>query len=131
MPFRLFCVLLMVAALASVACGIATPSDNDIDNIAGSIPVGGSDVKTFEARNNGEVIVTITTLTPTPSASLGIAIGQPVSDGCSPMSGYLAPLVANRRAEFGYFNKGSYCVLLYDTGILTAATAYVGTVSHP
>ncbi len=131
MRFRGLIAVLAAAALASVACGITTPADNDVDQVTGIIPVAGTDTKNFDARNNGEVQITVTSLVPTPSASLGMYIGQPSGTSCALIQGYLAPVTANRTAEFGYFNKGSYCVVFYDTGALTADTAYVANISHP
>ncbi len=130
MPLRLLAAM-AIAGLLSVACGITTPADNTIDDIAGIIPVGGSDFREFSVKNNGELQVTITSLVPSPSASLGAAVGQVVSGQCVPIQNYLAPLVANRTIEFGYINKGSFCALFYDTGALTSQTNYTGKISHP
>ncbi len=130
MPFRLLAAMAL-AGLLSVACGITTPADNTIDDIAGVIPVGGSDFREFSVKNNGELQVTITSLVPSPSASIGAAVGQVVSGQCVPIQNYLSPLVANRTIEFGYINKGSFCALFYDTGALRAQTNYTGKISHP
>lgn len=121
----------IVVVLMTTACGISTPSNNTKDTISGTIPVGGSDSHDFTVNKNGEVEVTVTSLTPSPSASLGMGLGQPTSGTCGLIQGYVAALVANRTAPFGYLNKGNYCLLVYDTGILTTATAYSATISHP
>lgn len=130
MRFRL-AIPLLLAGILSVACQLSTPSNNKIDEISGTIPVNGSEFKEFDITKNGELLVTITSLTPTPSASLGLAVGTPNTGSCVQLGGYLSPLVANREVQFGYFNKGRYCVLLYDTGILTVPTEYRGRISHP
>lgn len=126
-----FLATLVVAALLSAACSISTPSNNKTDNISGEIPLLGQQVTEFTLSKNGEVQVTITSLTPTPSASLGMAIGQLSGGSCLQIAGYIAPLVANRTQEFGYLNKGTFCLLLFDTGAMTVPTQYVGRISHP
>lgn len=130
MPLRLIA-LLTVAGLLSGACQLATPSNNTVDDIVGTIPLGGSDYKEFQIKKNGELQITITSLTPTPNASLGMAIGQPSGGSCILISGYLAPMVANRTQEFGYLTKGTFCLYLYDTGQMRDNTSYVGKISHP
>jgi hypothetical protein len=122
----------LILAFLVTACGISTPSDNTIENVSGTIPVGGSDFHSYSFGKNGEVEVRITTLSPSPSASLGMALGQVSGASCVPMSPYFAALVANRTVPFGYVNKGDYCLVLYDPGsVLTAPTTYAGTISHP
>ena len=120
-----------LAGLLSVGCSIATPSNNRRTDIAGTIPLLGSQYTEFSNKNNGEVQVTVSTLVPTPSASLGMAIGQVQNGTCLQITGYIRPLVANRTQEFGYLNKGNFCLLLFDTGIMTVDTAFTGQISHP
>ncbi len=131
MRLRVLCIIALLAAPLVAACGISTPSDNTIENVSGTIPIGGSDFHVYSFKKNGEVEARITTISPSPSASLGIGIGQIVSSACAPLPGYVAPLVANRAVNFPYLNKGDYCLLVYDTGVLTAETTYSGTISHP
>lgn len=130
MPLRLV-VILGLAGLLSVACELSTPSNNKVDEITGIIPKAGSDFREFDVTKNGELQVTMTSLVPTPSASLGMAVGQPSGGSCILIAGYLAPMVANRTQEFGFLNKGRYCLFLYDTGAMTIDTAYTGKISHP
>jgi hypothetical protein len=130
MPFRLVAIL-GLAGLLSVACELSTPSNNKIDEISGTIPKAGSDFREFDVTKNGELQVTITSLVPTPSASLGMAIGQPSGGSCVLIAGYLAPMVANRTQEFGFLNKGRFCLFLYDTGAMAVDTTYAGKISHP
>ncbi|MEQ1868711.1 MAG: hypothetical protein ABL961_01660 [Vicinamibacterales bacterium] len=130
MSLRLIATLAMAAAL-STACKLSTPQDNTVDQVSGTIPVGGADFKTFDATKNGEIQITVTTLTPTPSASLGMYLGVPVSGACALYGSYYASVVANRTVEFGYVNKANYCVQFYDTGALTVPTEYTAKISHP
>ena len=131
MHLRLLLSVSITAALLSVACGISTPSSNKVETVSGIIPVGGSDSKNFSNTKTGELQITVTTLSPSPSASLGLAIGQQITGTCSLIQNYVASLVVNRVVEFGSLQKGDYCLYVYDTGVLTAATAYTAKISHP
>jgi hypothetical protein len=121
----------MLLAASCVACGISTPSNNTVEDVSGTVPVGGNDVHNYSLSKMGEVEVTITSLAPTPSASIGMALGQQFSGGCTLLQGYQAAVVVNRVVQFGSLQKGGYCLIVYDTGILTAPTAYTGKFSHP
>ena len=127
--WRLLPVILLAASCA--ACGISTPSNNTVETVPGTVPVGSNDVHNFSLSKMGEVEVTITSLAPTPSASIGMALGQQFSGGCTLLQGYVSPVVVNRVVQFGALQKGGYCLIVYDTGILTAPTTYTAKISHP
>ncbi len=131
MRLRSVVIVVLLAALPLAACGIATPSDNTIEDVSGTIPVKGGDYHSYTFKRTGEVEVRITSITPSPSASLGIGIGQVTSGTCTLLQGYLSSLVANRAVNFPSLTKGDYCLLVYDTGVLTTTTTYSGTISHP
>lgn len=131
MYLRLACALL-VSGLLSVACGITTPEDNQLDSVSGTVAVnGGTSYHPFTVKKNGEIFVTVSSLTPTPQASIGMAVGLVSGSACSPLNGYIRAVIVGIRVEFGYLNKGDYCWLIYDPGTITADTAYAATISHP
>lgn len=131
MFLRLAIALALAAPLVS-GCGITTPEDNQIDTVNGTIAVGGGIAfHPFTVKKNGEIFVTVTTLAPQPSASIGMAVGLPASATCSPLNGYVRAVIVGIRAEFGYLNKGDYCWLIYDTGVITTTTSYTANISHP
>ena len=49
-----------------------------------------------------------------------------------PASGYgPTQAIVNRKVQFGVLNKGSYCLVVYDPGVLTVPVNISGTFSHP
>lgn len=122
-----------VCLLALTGCGISSPSNNMVENFSGSVAPGGSASHNFSVtRSGGEIQVTITALGPSPSAFMGVAVGQPVTGGCSPLLGYVNnTALLNRQALGGPIDKGTYCVAIYDPGTLTATQTYTLRVSHP
>jgi len=126
----------MVAILAvvfSAACGISTPSNNTVDQVSGTVPVGGNVLHSFTASKAGEVEVTITSLTPPPNGTLAMTLGQQAGTTCSLIPGYVSAVVVNRVVQFGSLNKGSYCLIVYDPtpSVLTVPASYTGRISHP
>ncbi len=112
--------------------GVIDPSKNTVTPFSGTLAPGAQVDHRFTVDKNGEVIVTMTSVAPTPSnGSIGVGLAQAVSTGCSPLSGYISSGVVNRQVQFGLLNKGQYCVLIFDPGILTGSVSYAGTVSHP
>ena len=121
-----------MAVLVASCGGIIDPSKNTVDPFSGTLQIGATNFSTHSVGKNGEVEVTITSVVPSPpNGSLAIALGQVVGQNCTPLAGYVASGVVNRKVQFGFVNKGSYCLLVYDPGVLTVPVAYSGTFSHP
>ena len=133
MGFRRILGALTVAVALSACGGIVDPSKNTMDTITGTIPVGGFDFKQFTTSKNGEIQVTISSLSPTPSngALMGIALGQFVSGGCAVFGNYVTTFIVGRAVQFGLLDKGTYCVQVFDTGSITVSTIYTGILSYP
>ena len=131
MVFRRLCVV-AVAGIVSACGGIIDPSKNTIDPISGTLQVGGQVQSTHTLGKNGEVEVTMTSVTPTPAnGSIGLQLGQVVNGTCSLLQGYSAAGVVNRKVQFGVLNKGTYCLVVFDPGVLTVPVTYAGNFSHP
>jgi hypothetical protein len=129
--------ILTVCALAVLlpgCSGVIDPSKNTVEPFSGLVPVGGAYIKTpISWSKQGEIEVTITSVTPTPTnGPLAMYIGQSDSSGnCFQLSGYLSQAIVNRTVQFGVLNKGSYCLGVYDPGVLTVAANVTGNFSHP
>jgi hypothetical protein len=128
--------ILTVCALAVLlpgCSGVIDPSKNTVEPFSGVVPVGGAFTQGFSWGKNGEVEVTMTSVTPTPTnGPLAMYIGQSDSSGnCFQLAGYLSQAIVNRPVQFGVLNKGSYCLGVYDPGVLTVAANVAGNFSHP
>jgi len=128
--------ILAVCALASLltSCSsVIDPSKNQTTPISGQVAVGGALITPVSWSKQGEVQVTITSVTPTPTLGpLALYLGQEDNAGnCFQLAGYLSQAIVNRTVQFGVLQKGSYCVGVYDPGALTVAVNVAGNISHP
>jgi len=125
-------VALSAAALLTISCsGIVDPSKNQMETFTGTIKPQGFDTHTFSVNKTGEISIKITALAPLDNVSVGVIWGQASSAGTcvSAIQSNLANL--NIPAITGSIYSGSYCVVVYDLGILTADETYSVLVSHP
>jgi hypothetical protein len=133
MGFRRFLTVCALTGLLTGCSGVIDPSKNQVEPFSGVVPVGGALIKPYSWSKNGEVEVTMTSVTPTPTnGPLNMYIGQEDSAGnCFQLSGYLSQAIVNRTVQFGVLNKGNYCLGVYDPGVLTVAVNVAGNFSHP
>jgi hypothetical protein len=130
-------VVLVVVGLSVASCGgIDSPSTNQDTPFTGTIAVGGADTQAFSASKSGELIIKITSLTPTvQNAVVGLTWAQAGSDStCKSNFGGVVQqtvLQVGLATNFGQIVKGSYCLILRDVGAFTVPETYNMTVSHP
>ncbi len=120
----------VLAGLLSAGCGgVTDPSKNQTETFTGMVGVGGSWKGTINVSNGGEFTVKLTALSPTPTAVLGMIWAQGANCELQQQNS-LASL--NQQALGGpIYQKGAYCVLVYDIGTLTVAQNFTIQVSHP
>lgn len=129
MSYRLVGIALGLAVLAA-ACSPVGVSNNTVDNFSGTLQLGGANAHTFVVARNGEVEVSLTSVAPSPQGgALRVGLGQPSGPNCAVGTSDFG--IPNRTIQFGILNKGTYCVLVFDPGVLTVAVSYTGTISHP
>ena len=83
----------------------------------------------FTVSAAGTVDVSLTSLSPQTTITVGLAVGQPVTAGCSLFSSNESAKVGTTIS--GDLSAGAYCVGLYDIGNLTGPLNYAVTVTHP
>ena len=127
----------LVSALAASSCGDAdpttptTPTEPKTRSLASRLPKGGAVSKTFVTQQAGVITVTFAGTTP-PGTVVGVGVGVPlvgIAD-CGitqavTTAGSGSPVIAISAIA------GTYCVVVYDIGNLTAATDFDGSVTHP
>jgi hypothetical protein len=125
--------ILAVAGLLSVACnGLVDPSKNVTETFSGTITPQGFDPHAFSVTKNGEISIKITAIAPDPNVPLGVIWAQASSDGtCNGAVLQSAVASLNFVAINNQIFEGTYCVLVYDLGILQANATYTVVVSHP
>jgi hypothetical protein len=137
MRFRLLAAFLAAAALATVSCGgITDPSKNQTETFSGTITpaaLGGNgqgQIHTFNISSNGEFTVKVTAMTPSFNSFFGTYMGT--GDNCAVGVGQNTLSIVGGQALSGpVFQKGTYCVFLFDIGNMTVSENYTLTVSHP
>jgi hypothetical protein len=122
---------LMIAALFTIGCGgVTDPSKNTVENFSGVLQPGGPPFqKTITINNSGEYSVKITALSPTPTAVLGVRWYQ--GGNCEFLHSENVATLNTTALSGAIFQKGAYCVLVFDIGGLTVAQNFTVTVSHP
>jgi len=130
------------AALAALAfagslaacSSVNTPSSEITENYSDTLTPLGQVSKNFNTSKNGEMQLTLQSLTPRPVVGfIALAIGSPVTGGCSPLVGYVVSQAAvGQQYSFGQINKGSYCLLVADANaILTTSATFTVQYTHP
>jgi hypothetical protein len=133
MGFRRILTAVFCASLLSACSGVIDPSKNKVENFSGTLGVAGGAVFPYSWDKNGEIEVTMTSVTPTPTnGPIAMYLGQEDnSNNCFQLAGYSAQAIVNRKVQFGVLNKGKYCLGIFDPGVLTVPVNFSGTFSHP
>ncbi len=132
--------LSMAVACASVLLVAGCSSNNNTttptaatasvtETFNGTLAQGGSAAYNFNVTADGAITVTLVSLSPQATITMGLGLGVPAVSGCSVTTTQEnvkvgTPIQATLPA-------GSYCLLLYDLGNMTGADAYSLTVQHP
>src|SRR5258707_7132124 len=123
--------LVVLAALmgACYADSITSDANRVTDTFTGTLVAKASDGHLVTVAKDGNIDVTLTTLTPTTTITVGLGVGNPVAEGCS-------LLIYNNGAQAGTLlsgsaGPGSYCVIVYDVGNVTNTLSYTISVVHP
>jgi hypothetical protein len=131
MRVRFAALALLLAGLPGIGCGgISSPSQNKQDTYTGTLQVGGRVKHQVDVLNGGEFSVKITQLSPTATAIVGTLWAQ--GGNCELAIQQNSFSTLNTPALVGpIFQKGTYCVAIFDVGALAMAQTYTLVVSHP
>ncbi|MFI5184366.1 MAG: hypothetical protein ACHQNV_08210 [Vicinamibacteria bacterium] len=115
------------ACSASNLTGTTTPTT---DTFTGTLLPSGSITYDVTVKGNGELDLSITSLTPQTTITVGLAIGVSASGGCSPLTNAENAKVGSiLPAEV---TPGQYCVAVYDVGnVLNPGDTFTISVLHP
>ena len=126
----------LVVCLAAPGCGwfdndSTSPSTpTTTETFTGALTRGGSVVFTFTVIQSGNVAVTLVSLDPSSSITLGLGIGKPSGNSCA-LSSSTSSASAGATAQITVpQSPGTYCVQVYDLGTLSATTTVTVTVAH-
>jgi hypothetical protein len=130
---QIYFALLLWTAAAVAGCNVYTPEDNTVENFSGTVQVLGQSDHDFVFSQQGELEITIKSISPTPpSGQLLLGMGSRVNGVCSPFAGYTRAIVVNSVMQFGQVQKGNACVAIFDANnAIRVPTTYTGTISYP
>ncbi|PYR09512.1 MAG: hypothetical protein DMG00_13625, partial [Acidobacteria bacterium] len=105
---------------------------NTTETFTGTVAPGGNGmVHSFNVSNTGEFSVKVTAMTPTFNSFFGTFLGIVQSGNCSLFQQNTLSIVGSQSLTGPIFQKGTYCVFVFDVGTMTMSENYTLTVSHP
>ncbi len=122
----------VAAAMTVAACGSSSTTNPNAptttETFTGTIAVGGVDTHTFNVAQSGALTVTLTTLSPQSTITVGLGLGQPSGGSCTLSS-------TDNTAKMGSVEQttldpGAWCVEVYDIGNVQGTDSYTLTVNH-
>jgi hypothetical protein len=135
--------LLLAAALAAAAACTSSPAPTTpttpvapagtTDSFSGTIGQLGSDNHVFTLAANGTITITLTSVAPLATMSLGVAVLGSDGTNCLTQISQNADARTGAVALQGTGTTGNYCVRVYDSGNVQPATSvnYTVQVLHP
>jgi hypothetical protein len=110
-----------------------TPSTttSTTDTFNGTVAPNGSLVFTFSVTTAGSVAITLTTVSPATTGSLGLGVGPSSNGNCTIANSTSGAIAAGSPQLSAMENPGNYCVKVSDPGNLTTTSTVTVTVAHP
>ena len=139
---RLIPLLLLALSVIAAACnegdpGIVQPTVNPAtvtDTFTGNLALQGANSHAFVITVTGKIAITLTSIGPPPTAEVGIGLGIPVGLTCSLTlgDGTRTTTTAGTTPQIsGTILPGTFCVAVFDAGMLAEPVDYTVTVAHP
>lgn len=124
----------LALAILTPACGSSptAPSEPVSENFGGTLEVGNVNFHPFTANGSGGLTLTLNSLDPTSSATVGVGLGTFANNTCTLQfsnDGFRVGAVWTNTIT----GAGAYCVVIYDVGNgnLTQPVTYSMTLVHP
>jgi len=133
-----YLILPALFALASAACSDdittipidPTPVTPTTDTFDGTINPNGGATHTFATARAGAVTVTLNSLSPDDTVTVGLSLGTWNGESCQAVIARDSTVAGNSIVGSASA-AGFLCVRVYDVGKLAAATSYVVQAVHP
>ena len=129
---------LLALTVMAAGCNLFNNSDAPdtaaitTDTFNGPLAQNSSIVFGFKVTTAGTVSVTLTSVTPATSATLGLGVGTSSNGTTCSLTNSTSAAVAGSAAQLTTtLGPGPYCVKVYDEGHLTAASSVALSVAHP
>jgi hypothetical protein len=132
-------VLLCTIAVLAAACGSSTPTTPTpptlvTDTFTGTLTQNGGVTSTFNVKVAGTATATLTSIGPDSTKTVGFSLGIIIGTACQAVIAKDAALQNDVLRAVAQPGGTGFCVRVYDTGSVTAATgpfSFTVTVTHP
>jgi hypothetical protein len=138
--FALRWMCLLTPALAALACGAtntptptaATPA-TVTESFSGAVAQQGTEAHSFTVSTAGSVQISLTSVEPLATMSLGVSIGSWNGTTCGAAIAKNDDARSGATALSGTATAGDYCVQVYDSGNIPESwsVSYTVRVAHP
>ena len=120
---------LVIAALLGVACGSTTASaPTTTQTFSGTLTSGGASLQLVTVAKDGEIDLTLTSLVPQTTITVGLGLGVPQNGTCGLLDDIENAKIASVLSD--EVTAGTYCILIYDVGNIQGSDTYTLTVAH-
>ena len=119
--------MLLMVAIAGCSDSLTEPTMSE--SFAGTLAAGGTVGHEFTVIEPGDVLVTYESLAGS-TATFGGGVGTPDGTGACVLQAVSESVTEGLALAAVAETAGTYCVVLYDLGALTAAIEYSLTVAH-
>ncbi|HKW01329.1 MAG TPA: hypothetical protein VJN96_16010 [Vicinamibacterales bacterium] len=129
-----FCAIALIALISwTTACGSSSPAAPDLplvtDNLQGTLSPTNANTHQLNSAGAGSLTVTLTSVTPTvPAVGMGIGV---VTNGNCTLQFTNSPFTVGTVWNANVGGAGTFCIVIYDIGLLTQDVSYTITVVHP
>ena len=126
--------LASISMLIAAACAQTTtpttssPGLQVTDSFTGTLVQGGSATNDFTVTTDGAISITLVSLSPQGTITMGVGIGTPSAATCVVTQSQENVKVGTPIT--GTLTAGSYCVELYDLGNMAGSDTYAINVVH-
>jgi len=120
----------LAAALLATACGSTTTSSapTTTQTFSGTLTSGGASLQLVTVAKDGEIDLTLTSLVPQTTITVGLGLGVPQNGTCGLLDDIENAKIASVLSD--EVTAGTYCILIYDVGNIQGSDTYTLTVAH-
>jgi hypothetical protein len=128
---------LSLAIAALVGCGgINSPSNNQTETFNGTVgPETGASTPAithnFSVNRNGEMWARLTAITPNNATLIGLAFGEQVGGACNIFTNNLLSGLNRDVMVWPLYQRGNFCLRVFNGGGVSSPQSYTVQVSHP
>lgn len=128
--------LCLAAALMAGCGGVSSPSNNVNETFSGTVAPGTGSTSPpithlFTVNRNGEMSARVTSITPNNATLIGLAFGQVFGGTCTEFTQSLLSGLNRDVMVYPLYQRGDFCLRVFNGGGVNSAQNYTVQVNHP